>query len=35
MFGTLVIWALTGESDLVEIIDQNLECLWQGFGTTE
>jgi AcrR family transcriptional regulator len=35
MFGTLVIWALTGESDLVEIIDQNLECLWQGFGTSE
>jgi AcrR family transcriptional regulator len=35
MFGTLTIWALTGESDLMEIIDQNLECLWQGFGSNE
>jgi AcrR family transcriptional regulator len=35
MFGTLTIWALTGELDLMEIIDENLECLWQGFGTTE
>jgi AcrR family transcriptional regulator len=32
MFGTLSMWAITGEGDLMAIIDQNLETLWAGFG---
>ena len=32
MFGTLAMWAITGEGDLMRIIDQNLETLWAGFG---
>ena len=31
-FGTLTMWAITGEGDLMGIIDQNLETLWAGFG---
>jgi TetR/AcrR family transcriptional regulator, cholesterol catabolism regulator len=32
MFGTLTMWAITGEGDLMGIIDENLETLWAGFG---